>query len=245
MSLIKHIVEFEKLNLVWQSDNDPNHLRYVVAELSRQKDNVQLRYLKSTEDYAKALSFGFKGYPALNIEKETHSSGVLEAFKRRLPPRKRKDFGKYLEMFRLAPDAEISDFALLGYSGARLPGDEFLITPSFEGIEGHCEFLMEVAGFRHKTKVLIENIELNSAVTFQAEPDNPIDPIAIKILLNGLMIGYVTRNHLTQFHNWLNEDRIKTAVVARKNGQPEKPTLYIFVELKAKPQRSAKRAPHP
>ncbi|MBS0289022.1 MAG: HIRAN domain-containing protein [Proteobacteria bacterium] len=234
MNSIKHIVEFDTLNLVWQSGNDPNRLRYVVAELTRHDNNVQLRYLKSTQDFKTALGFGFKGYPAFNIEKDIHSSGVIEAFKRRLPPRTRGDFGKYLEMFRLPQDAEISDFALLGYSGAKLPGDEFSIIPSLEEVTQSFEFLMEVAGFRHNSKIPIESIELKSHVTFEAEPDNPVDPSAIKILLDGNKIGYVTRNLLPQFYRWLEEGRIETAVIERKNGQPDRPTLYLFVKLKAK-----------
>lgn len=234
MNHIKHIVEFEKLNLVWQTESDPKHLRYVVAELICHENDVQLRYLKSTQDYQEALSFGFKGYPAFNIENEIHSSGVLDAFRRRLPPRKREDFGKYLEMFRLPPDAEISDFALLGYSGAKLPGDEFSIIPSFEEISDPYEFLMEVAGFRRFSIIPVGNIELNSTVTFEAEPNNPVDSNAIKILLRGEQIGYVPRTLLSHFHNWLNEKRVGRAVIERKNGQPERPTLYLFVELEAK-----------
>lgn len=234
MNFIKHIVEFDKLNLVWQSDNDPNHLRYIVAELTRHDNNVQLRYLKNTQDFETALKFGFKGYPAFSLEKEIHTSGVLEAFKRRLPPRMRGDFGKYLEMFRLPQGAEISDFALLGYSGAKLPGDEFSIIPSIEEITQPFEFLMDVAGFRHNAKIPIESIELKAHVTFEVERDNPIDSNAIAILLNGNKIGYVTRNLLSQFHHWLEEGRIVNAVVERKNGQPDRPTLYLFVELKAK-----------
>jgi len=234
MNFIKHIVEFDKLSLVWQSDRDPNHLRYIVAELIRQNNNVQLRYLKDTTDFNTALSFGFNGYPAFNIEKEIHTSGVLEAFKRRLPPRARGDFGKYLEMFRLPQSAEISDFALLGYSGAKLPGDEFSIIPSLEKVIQSFEFLMEVAGFRYNSKIPIENITLKSQVTFEAELDNPVDSNAIMILLDGNKIGYVTRNLLPYFYRWLEENRIEAAVIERKNGQPDRPTLYIFVELKAK-----------
>lgn len=134
MNLIKHIIEFDKLNLVWQSENEPNHLRYVVAHLIRNGNDVQLIYLKSTKDFDAARSLGFEGYPSFKIEKEIHSNGVLEAFQRRIPARSRGDFYKYLEMFRLPPDSNISDFALLGYSGAKLPGDEFSILPSSEDI---------------------------------------------------------------------------------------------------------------
>ncbi len=238
MSYIKHIIEFNKLNLVWQSENDPNHLRYVVAELIKNDNGVQLRYLNSTEDFKKAVSFGFVGYPAFSAEVELHSNRVLEAFQRRLPPRGREDFGKYLEMFRLPKNSEISDFSLLGYSGAKLPGDEFSIIPSFQEIDQPYEFLTEVTGFRHHSPIPIGEIALGSLVTFEAEPENSIDPNAIKILMQGKKIGYVTRPLLNDFHNWLNENRIERVVVEKKNGQPDRPTLYIFVEIKAKTQKA-------
>ncbi len=232
MNFIKHIIEFDQLKLVWQSENDPNHSRYVVAVLLRQSNDVQLKYLEKTPDFKKALELGFTGYPAFSLEREIHASGVLEAFQRRLPPRTRSDFDKYLEMFRLPQGAEISDFALLGYSGAKLPGDEFSLIPSFEDVEQECELLMEVAGFRHETQVPIDKIQLNSIVNFEREDTNQYDKNAVKILLNGNKIGYVTRSLLSQFNRWLDEGRIIGAKIERKNGQPEKPIIYVFVELK-------------
>lgn len=232
MSFIKHIVEFDTLHLVWQSDKDPNRSRYIVAKLTRRGDNVSLEYLNATKDYKTASQYGFQGYPAFDFKKEYHTQGVLDAFKRRLPPRTREDFGKYLEMFRLPSTSNISDFALLGYSGAKLPGDEFSIVPSFEKVVDPCEFLMEVAGFRYNSRINIENIELNSAVTFESEPENQVDHQAIKILYKGSKIGYVPRDLLEEFHQWLESDRIVSAVIGRKNGQPERPILYLFVDLK-------------
>lgn len=233
MNFIKHTIEFKKLSLVWQSENDPNHLRYVVAELIRDGDEVQLKYLKNSQDYSTALSFGFKGYPAFTVERDIHSNGVLEAFKRRLPPRSRSDFGKYLEMYCLPQGAEISDFALLGYSGAKLPGDEFSIIPAFDDIQQSCEFLTEVAGFRHETQIPIDDIELNTKVDFEREQSNSYDNNAIKILIDGKKIGYVARSLLPQFNNWLDQGFSLNARIERRNGQPERPTLYIFVELRS------------
>lgn len=218
--LIRHIVDFKKLNLIWLG-------RFVVAKIIKKNNDVQLRYLKSTRNYTEALTSGFKGYPAFNIENEVHSSGVLEAFQRRLPPRKREDFGKYLEMFRLPHDAEISDFGLLGYSGAKLPGDAFSIIPSFEEILGPYEFLMEVAGFRHNSKISIENIELNAVVTFEEEQNNQSDPGGIDILFRGKKIGYVIKPLLQNFHEWLKSNRISNAMIARKSTR----SLHVLIQI--------------
>lgn len=236
MSRITHIVEFDKLKLVWQSNDDSNHLRYVVAELIKNNNGVQLTYLKSTPDFEQAVAFGFTGYPGFGIAMDVHENGVLEAFQQRLPFRKREDFGKYLEMFRLPQDIKISDFSLLGYSGAKLPGDQFSIIPSFQEIDEPYEILTEVAGFRHRSSIPIEDIKVGSLVTFEPEPENSIDSNAIKILMQGKKIGYVTRPLLKDVHNWLSDNRIERAVIEKKNGQPDRPTLYIFVELRGKGQ---------
>src|SRR4030095_12768017 len=103
--------------------------------------------------------------------------------------------------------------------------------PFFGEVPHPFEFMMEAAGLRHIPEISIENIEINSVVSFVPEPENPVDSQAIKILSGGNKIGYVTRALLPQFHQWLKQGRIIRAVVERKNGIPGKPTLYIFVEL--------------
>lgn len=94
--------------------------------------------------------------------------------------------------------------------------------------------MIEVTGFRHHSPISIGGMALDSLVAFETEPENSIDPNAIKILMQGKKIGYVTRPLLNDFHNWLSDNRIERAVVEKKNGQPDRPTLYIFIELKSK-----------
>ena len=237
MKIIKHLIEFNKLYLVWQADRDPNRLRYIVAELIRSEDVVVLKYLKNTDDFKKAKSFGFENHPAFTLEQEIHSNGVLETLMLRLPPRKRGDFPKYLELLRLPADREISgkisDFSLLAYSGAKLPGDGFSIAPYFDNLNFPFEFLIEVAGFRHVSGAPLEKIELNSAVTFEPDINNKIDPNAISILLNGQKIGYIPRVLTSQFHTWITKGNIRGSI-EKKNGSFEKPVLYLFIEFTPK-----------
>jgi hypothetical protein len=229
-NVIEHVIEFNKLLLIWQAPQDEQRIRYVIAELIRKNDEVILRYLNESNDFKKALDLGFDGYPAFSIDKEIHTTGVLDAFMRRLPPRKRGDFQKYLEILCLPQNVDISDFALLGYSAAKLPSDSFSILPSFEGVTGSCEFLMDVAGFRHVSKIGLSQIELGTSVHFEPELNNTIDPNSIRILIGENKIGYVMRGLLPTFHRWLKDWRV-TAVVERKNGQPNSPLLYIFVTI--------------
>lgn len=230
-NVIEHLVDFDKLYLVWQAPQDPHRLRYTVAVLIRTAFGVEFRYLKSSEDYQRAIKLGFTGYPAFNTDKEIHTVGVLDAFTRRLPPNTRGDFKQYLEILRLP--TEPSEFSLLGYAGAKLPGDSFTIIPSFEKVTNAFEFLMDVAGFRHEVEMDLEKINLGTAVTFVEEPENIIDPDAIRICIENMKIGYVTRALLPAFHEWMKTGRQIDAVIERKNGQPDSPVLYLFVRVVA------------
>lgn len=230
MNIIEHMLDLKKLYLVWQGDNDPQHMRYKIAELVDNNGIVELRYLSSSDDYQTAIKLGFNGYPAFPLERDTHSHEVLEAFKRRLPPRSRSDFDKYLEILRL-PSAEISDFSLLGYSGARLPGDSFSIAPCFEDQAGPFEFLMEIAGLRH-IGFDREHIVIGDEVSFESDPLNALDPNAIKIIVNNTHIGFVPRILTNMFHKWLANNHIVFAAIERKNGQADHPVWYAFVKIK-------------
>lgn len=235
MHFIKHIIEFEKLYLIWQHQSDSSRTRYVVGELIREGEKTLFSYLPDSDDYKKARELGFEQYPAFTTAKHLHSEGVLDAFMSRLPPNTRGDFNEYLKILRLPPDLKISDFALLGYSGAKLPGDNFQIIPSFEHVVGPCEFLLDVAGYRHLLKenliMPVDQIELYSKVHFVKEPNNKIDPGAIGVFLAEKKLGYVTRVHLPFFHSWLDRGYEIKAVIERKNGYPSDPVLYLFIEV--------------
>ncbi|MCK9615327.1 MAG: hypothetical protein M0R48_07485, partial [Candidatus Omnitrophica bacterium] len=150
MNYIKHICEPEKLLLCWQAPNDGS--RYVVAELYRSPEGkYALKYLKDTADFKEAQKLGFTMYPAFRDREALHDSGVLESFIGRIPPRSRNDFKEYLQNFRIHESVatSVSDFALLGYTGAKLPSDGFSIINPLENFCIPGEFLIELVGTRY------------------------------------------------------------------------------------------------
>ena len=60
-------------------------------------EDYVFRYLDNKEDFTNAIKEGFVCYPAFRKLNQEYSEGVLETFLRRIPPRKRGDFNKYLE----------------------------------------------------------------------------------------------------------------------------------------------------
>jgi hypothetical protein len=244
MRYIEHIVEPDRLLLSWQAKSERQ--RMFVAELIRNGDNADLVYLKKNEDFSKAQSLGFEGYPGkaqgsgfdshpgFTIEKEVHEN-VLGSFMKRLPPRSRGDFGRFLNALRIKSEAkdEISNFALLGYSGAKLPDDDFTIIHPFERASVPFELMLPVQGYRHYQEQLpLDSLDTDMQADFEVEPDNKFDPEAIKIMINGLTAGYVCRGLTGSFHKWMKSGLTISAYVERINGTPQKPAIYLYVSIR-------------
>ncbi len=232
MRFIEHIIEPTKLLLAWQSSDENHRKRYIVAEITRVGDVISLSYLSNSKDFKEAQDNGFEGYPAFPDTTKTHGN-VLDAFMRRLPPRSRGDFVEYLQGLRLKPDAKLTDFALLGYSGAKLLSDGFSIIHPFNGVESACELLIEAAGYRFHEMKLQSKIQIGSTVNFHKDffDRDQENCIGINVEVDNTRIGYVPRGLISAFNDWLDSNRINGSWVEKMNGTPEKPTLYIYVSV--------------
>lgn len=123
--LAENIVEPEYLFLAWSRSHAAP--RRKIAVISPHAEVFGFTYLIDSEDFALAEAEGFDGYPAFPMSTKTYTNSIVEHFGRRLPPRKRQDFPDYLKFWGIDPAIEISTFALLGYTGAQLPGDTFSV----------------------------------------------------------------------------------------------------------------------
>jgi hypothetical protein len=225
---IKHVTDPDRLLLVWQAPEEgKSRTRFVVGELRQHEGQVVFRYLPDTDEFKKACAEGFVCYPAFRKTGQEYTQGVLDSFLRRLPPRKRGDFNKYLEQWRLAPNVEISDFALLGHTGAKLPNDGFALINPFDNAAPPFEFYIEVAGFRHQPNISVDDISVGMSVVFIAEPENEYNRDAVRIEVAGKKIGYVNNAQCKAFNSWLGRYPIN-ASVERINGTSERPLVYIY-----------------
>lgn len=232
MRFIEHLIEPERLLLSWQAQESTMRSRYIIGELVRKADDFILNYFKDSADYVEATQHGFNGYPAfMRSESSSYDNQVLEAFTRRLPPRNRSDFYRYLELRGINPDADISDFALLGYAGAKLPDDGFELVHPFENVATPFEFITEIAGFRHNSVLSPDNINLGDTVNFVPEPNNEHDSHAIRVDLNGNKLGYIDRGRLSLLQSYIDCGCDISATINRKNGTAERPLIYIYITI--------------
>ena len=228
--LIEHLVEPQRLLLFWQARESQKRSRYRVGQLVKQGGHVVLQYSVGTE-MARAKEVGFQGYPAFPLKQVEHRHQVMEAFTRRPPPRTRRDFSRYLELRAIPADADISEFALLGYSGAKLPDDGFELVHPFDEPPAAFEVLIEVAGFRHEAELEVSELQAGDEVQFVPEPNNPVDSSAIRMESKGCKLGYVPRGHLTMLNRMLLGGADLTGEVFRSNGTPARPLVYVLTQI--------------
>jgi hypothetical protein len=235
---IKHVCEPRRLLLAWQGP-DPvgDRTRFAVAEIVKDETDYVLRYLSGPE-VERAKKLGFAGYPAFRFSQPEHRHGILAAFLRRLPPKTRADFEAYKAQFRLGPGLELSDFALLAYTGARLPSDGFSLVNPLEGLCGPCEFVLEIVGHRHYVHKLKTPPSVGDLLDLVPEPTNRHDSKAIAVRNRGETIGYVNRLQTGPFHGWITEGAIE-ACIERLNGAADRPRAFMFVSVSDRSDRVA------
>jgi HIRAN domain len=234
--------EPDRLYLAWQApDQFGDRFRWAVGVIERQAGAHVFRYLEPATEFP-ALnqgrtfediqSLGFVGYPPFSPKRALHVGDVLTPLIRRLPPRRRSDFLDYTRQFRLAPELELSDFALLGRTEAKLPSDGFSVVDPLDRDADQCDLMLEIAGFRYYIceKSASED-RVGQLVEVSPEPNNPKDPNAVQFCLNGRKIGNVNRLQASTFLHWLSERRV-SAVVERLNGNSEKPRAFVFVKVR-------------
>lgn len=229
MELIRKLPEPLRLLLAWQSPRpNSSRRRWEVGELVRPDATndapVSLRYF-DTDKLAGAIGEGFDGYPAF-ARRPGEMENVLETFMRRLPPRRRSDFPRYLNSIGISEDAEFTDFALLGASEAKLPSDGFSIVNPLDDSRGEVQLISEVVGYRHLSDRALP--EVGDSVNFRFEPGNPHDPNAIQVFRNNDALGWVNRLQTNAFRRWIDADDIE-AKVWRVNGSVDYPRLFMRV----------------
>lgn len=239
--MIRNTLETKRAWLAWQ---EPLHTggrrdRLRVAELEDQQAKVSFRYLVGEEEFQRAQSARFRGYPGLPLGSNSLDGVALSVLMRRLPSRSRGDFNSILNSFGLSAERPYTDLSLLAFTGARLTRDSFSVCETFDGFEPPFRYVFDVAGYRHHREQTL-SLEENEILHFEREPDNEHDPDAVRIVRSdGNRVGYVNRLQSPVVGRWLDNNGINAKVV-RINGRPVYPRL--FVEAEILPERATKAA---
>lgn len=227
-----------RLVLAWQApDGVQDRRRWQVGQLERKALDVQFRYFegiefeaansgRSVDDLRKQ---GFVSFPAFDYAPgRVFSDRVMETFSRRIPPRSRADFSRYLEYFSIDANQAVSELALFAITEARLPGDGFSLVDPLDPALESGEVSFEIAGFRHEASGIVP--EVGQSLRLCPEPNNVHDENAVQVFLGEQRIGYVNRIQAPVVGRWLDE-RDLDCVVLRFNGRPGSPRAYGLIRL--------------
>lgn len=230
-----------ELVLTWRPpESVAERKRIAVGKLIKDADGVLFRYydedeilLENDKTYGEIIEFGYAGYPAFDFRRQPvggFRSGVIEAFSRRLPPRKRPDYTAYLEHFRVRASTELDIFQLLSVTGGRLPSDGFALVDRLDRSSTRVDSLIEVAGFRYYSECAA-NLAVGDELKLQVDDSNMFDPNAVAFKANGAVIGHVSRFQAATLRSWL-ENRQVLAWLARRNGSSQTPNAFALIKIR-------------
>lgn len=234
MRPLRYIVEPSALWLTWQSTEvgSSDRSRRIVGQLLVEGDAAVFRYLRAHPDFAAAKQAGFQGHPAFDLKANAAiGAAALDPFLRRIPPRKREDFSAYLALHLLPDPFPASNVALLGYTGARLPSDGFVLLPAFSAEDVPLDFVAEVAGLRHTFFGDVSAIRLGDEISLRHDASNPIEADAVAFYWRDVKLGYISRVLRQRFLGWIRERSVR-GEVARVNGTPSRPLVYVRIEVR-------------
>jgi hypothetical protein len=240
---IEYPPEPKELLLVWQAPSFvPDRLRWAVGRLRRTDLRPVFEYLQGA-DFAK-LNHGrsqadlraasYSGYPAFDESKQPEGGfqeRVLEAFLRRVPPSTRSDFPDYLAHHQVPRMVDLSPFALLAVTEARLPSDGFSLVDPLDPSVSHADVVLEIAGFSHFQGLKAVLIAVGDPLDLIPEPSNQKDPNAVQVRAADDVIGYVNHLQAETISKWLTSRNVLCRVV-RLNGKPDAPRAYAFLQVR-------------
>ena len=229
--MITDPIQTRRALLTWQRplEQPGSRDRFAVAELLQCEGGVAFSYLDE-KGLAPALGTGFSGYPGLALGDSHEADTALDVLIRRLPPRNRPDFHDFMETFGLSPQADFSGLSLLAYTGARVTGDSFGVTETFEGFDRPFRYVFDVSGYRHYRNDALD-LEIDEPVVFRHDPANVYDPHAIEATRqDGVRLGYINRLQAQTVREWLEHGSID-ARVFRLGGRSAYPRLFIMADI--------------
>lgn len=229
MNTIENSIQVNTLFLTWQSNLD-RHERYLVGAIKRLDSDFEFSYLKETQDYEDAVKLGFVGYPAFPLAKDKFTNNVMGTFMKRLPPRSRGDFKKYLVNHFLPENFDGNDFDLIAHTGIQLPSDGFDLIPDISEAKIPFDYLMEVAGTRYYLNhEKVSDIKIGSHVDLKCEDENEFDCNAIAMMIDNQVIGYVNKLFCLTIRKLMK--RRYSCNVVKKTGTEERPIISVIFSV--------------
>lgn len=213
------------LFLAWRQ---PAARGWPVGCLSRAGTEFVFTYTRGALSAAQA---GFRPLPSFPDFHEAYvSSELFPLFANRLPPKTRPDHGDFVEWLDLGR-GESDPLVLLAASGGRRETDMFEVFPApRRNAAGRYAASFFVHGLRHypAAEEAARGLRPGDPVILQAEPQNPVDPRAVRVLtiVHETLLGFVPRYLCADVHELLASDPQAVRTTVRRVNPPPAPAQF-------------------
>ncbi|AQQ54110.1 HIRAN domain-containing protein [Planococcus lenghuensis] len=185
----------KSLLLIWKCKKDS--LYYHVGTLSYDGNLYKFEYThasQSTRDVKSAMKQGYSLLPAFPLLKVKYEAAHLfEAFNRRIPDRSRVGYGDFIKDYGLTERADRMD--ILQATRGALANDPYTFEQPLRLNGDKLSASFFINGMRHRDELKnswMHEVTAGDLLLLQLEPENEIDPHAIRVLTKqGLHLGYI------------------------------------------------------
>ncbi len=184
-------------------------------------------------------NLAFKPFPPFPVLDETYRSvDLFPFFSVRLSSAADPQFDAMLDALGLTRE-EATPAELLARSPSESPHDTIQVVPEpTELPDGTLKRTFLVSGVRHAVDQHPEGVDgvlaaltPGTLLTLVPEPDNPKNPCALQLAVEGTPIGWVPNYLLDEIHAYLQASRALTFVVERVNGPDAPWHLRLLCQL--------------
>ena len=178
------------ISLVWRTGKGGR--RHIVGIIkSNVTEAVRFEYIK--ENIAAAKRDGFSPYVDFPDIEIIYTNDVLDIFGQRLVKSERSDIQKYYDFWEVDKNFVDDKYYMLAHTQGLLSTDNFEFLAEFYP-RSEMRFVSEICGLTH-TQILRDTVKIGDVLQWEKEKENIFDTNAIKVLKEGIFIGYIKKIH--------------------------------------------------
>ncbi|KEQ29555.1 HIRAN domain-containing protein [Pedobacter antarcticus] len=156
-----------------------------------------VRFQYNKEVVAKAQVHGFVPYEGFPDLDKVYTENVIDIFGQRLIRNERNDVQDFYKFWGIDLSYKEDKFYMLAYTQGLLPTDNYEFLADFNPIKG-LGFITEITGLSHH-KIPSDTIKIGDRLQYQIDTKNEFDKNAVKVLTQGIILGYIKTIHCRIF----------------------------------------------
>jgi hypothetical protein len=184
----------EELIVVWQDAAENSRRWYPIGRLRGTSDGYEFVYTRGIEQAQRSAGFvGLHSFP--DASRTYKSAELFPVFSNRLLSTSRPDYATFLSWLKVSPE-EARPMFVLSRSGGKKTTDTIQVFPCPERTaSGQLVMHFFAHGVRHiaGANERIDQLRPGDRLKLEADPANPVDSLALKVMDEDVQVGYCPR----------------------------------------------------